>query len=123
MRILAIAAILAVAAAPAAFGQDGAVLLGPLYPEDWEYERLATDLAVSDFNKHMEGTGWHMDVVVDSDPDRVQDARLVVGDVATAALLEYAEAKDIVLLGCCPGPAETTAAGDKLFGLAPSALS
>ena len=53
----------------------------------------------------------------------MRDARIVVGDVATAAHLEYAEASGAVLLSCCPGAVETAVAGDGLFVLAPNALS
>lgn len=121
--IVLVAAALAMMAAPVAFGQEDTALIGALYPEDWEYERLATGLAVSDFNEYLAGSGWSMDAVVDSGLDGMRDARIVVGDVATATHLEYAETSGVVLLSCCPGAVETAVAGDGLFVLAPNALS
>jgi len=130
-----------VGAAYAADG-DGDITIGALIPQTGrsddagEHRTLATEFAVEDFNRYLEGRGatWRLsvdirDTAADSATALEQAKSLHAGNVTlisgpsassgVSAIKPYADANDLIVVSCCSTSPALAIAGDNIFRLAP----
>ncbi|MYB30807.1 MAG: ABC transporter substrate-binding protein [Cenarchaeum sp. SB0663_bin_5] len=127
---LILVGMVSVLAMPLSFADiQGDVLVGVLNAEDDLSDRavqisLAIREGVSDFNEFLEDMNADWRIIPDVSFDITQDVDMILGPIhdGTLNIVEYAQANNILVVGCCNAVTEMAIPGDTVFQIYPDAI-